>query len=158
MSNPTPTTITTAYNNLITLLATTLPDHKRISRPEALELSDAATLKNGWGLHVQSGTPDPRNICPNYYYNRTFEITLTKESIGKDSDVVKREQCKLWLLEDLHLVMAALARDNNLSDSVTHVSVVSDAGPEEQTINDAPYVTLDLTINVRYQQQVSGGV
>lgn len=155
MSNPTPTQITSAFNALVSLLQTALPDHKRLAYADDLEANDKHSMRLGWGIVFGGGINSKRNICPNYARRRTFTIVLTRENTAKDTDVVKKDQNKVWLLEDLHLVLNQIEQTKNLDGATINCEAETDDGPVESEVEG--FLVLELTVTIENIQQVSGG-
>lgn len=148
------TKITTLYTALIALITATYPESRRLTDVENIEDNDAPLLRHGWGIAIGAGRNTNRNICPNYSQARKFTIVLSRECIYKDSDVARRDEAKLNLLEDAHLLFAAAVDNLTLDGAVLGMLYESDGGPQEIKLEDKPYLFLEATFDVEYIQQV----
>ena len=148
------TKISTVYAALVALLTETFPDARRLENVESLEDNPASQLKYGWGLSIGPGNNTNRNICPNYSQARKFTVILSREFLAKDGDVARRDQAKIALLEDAHLLFAAAVDSLTLDGAVLGMVYETDGGPQEIQLDDKPFLFLEATFNVEYIQQV----
>lgn len=157
MSNPTPTKISTSYAKLVAYIQAALKDHKRLQFMDELERNPQTLLRQGWGLQIGAGSRVDRCITPQYARTQSFTLTIIRETVAKDTDVDKREAVKIWVLEDLHLVISALVGELTLEETCQSIVYSEDAGPEEIEVGGQPYVALDVTLSMEVIQQIAGG-
>lgn len=146
------TRISEIYQNLLQAIQEAFPAHKRLENVDDLELNKAPLLRLGWGLKIGPGRDSKRDLCPAYTQFRDFTVILVREGAAKDSDMVRREQAKVDLLEDLHLLRKALDPDQNLSGTAISVTYQDDGGPQDIEADGKWYVALEAQVSIEYKQ------
>lgn len=150
------TKVTTIFEALRDLLEETFPEHKRLPA-ENLEENTTQDLRQGYELRIGGAKQDRRQLCPEYFLKRAFVVTFTRECIAKDGDVKRRDDVKLALLEDLHLLLSATVNNLTLDGTSVNFDFEDDDGPQELPTDDGASVfTMPVTVSVEYSQSVGG--
>ena len=150
------TKISQIHAALLQVLETAFPEHVRLVA-ERLEENDKKALAKGWELVIGGGKNTRRVVCPEYYLQRQFEVTFTRECNAKDQDVGRRDAVKLSLLEDLHLLIKQTISDLTLGEACMNFEWENDQGPSELETEDGGAVfALTTTVSIEYSQQVGG--
>lgn len=116
--------ISTAYDELSGVVASTLSDHVKVINPYLIDLNDDITFVKGYGLGFSTGENTQRLTKPKMSIRRTFEVTITRKIyIGNqmrsaDSTTI-RETAEKNLFEDQFLVIKAIEQDPTILDSNT---------------------------------------
>ncbi len=142
-------TISTAYDNLVTLMGTTFSTHSRMPNPIKPEENDEQILRLGWGISILPAAFPSLNSCQ-WEVNREIQLILSRKIEAREDDAVNRADPQKSLLEDQFTLMQAIENDVNLSGSVTGITATGDNGIEYAFLEKDNYVMVRTNFALQY--------
>ena len=148
------TKITSIYNNLITLVESTLASYTRIPNPYAPDENPELFLRKGYGVGVGPAENTRRVICGFLSVNRSFSILLINQILTTDTNSASRGDFERLLLEDQYSLINALEVDNNLSGNAVKVMFANDSGIQFISGEKGKYILLEIQFDIEYLEQI----
>ena len=146
--------ITDYYNALNALIQTELPSYVGIPNPYELEQNPNIFLQQGYAIGFGDGNnPEPLLNCK-YSYNRTILLALTKQVTANITDFDGMSADALQLLEDLHKLLLAIEKENNLGGASSS-RIASDPGVQLLVFGEAKYLALQIQITIQYFESLT---
>ena len=151
-------TISNAYDKIITRLSTILPSHTRLTNPYAPEQNIERTLTQGYGLVMGSGERVPREIgCSNrYFVRRDFIVVLARKFFAKELNVEAKASVEKQLTEDLNLLVKDFENSVDLNENqVFDFTYVGDGGIESVFADKDNFLMIRATFRIEYHENLT---
>jgi hypothetical protein len=145
--------ITTVYDNLSTFLATLFPTHQEHVNPYALELNDQHTLEKGYSFILGPGENTNELSDGTKSIQREVVINLSLRVFGAKEDIAIRKAAEKQLLEDQYSIIESIEEDPTLEPSLELIQFIGDNGVEMLFGEEASFIALKSTFNIRYYEQ-----
>ena len=148
--------ITDAVEALRSVVESTFAGRARLNLPYDLPANPDNQLKYGYGIKIDGGQNTAREFsCVSYSIKRTMTVILCQDAVAKESDPIRRDALEMGLFEDLALLIAAVVPDVTLNGIVISCVYTDDTGRQEVYTKEQPYIYLEATFDIDYQQTIS---
>lgn len=148
-------TISTAYDTLVTDLETLFPSHKRMSNPYAVDQNASRILEQAWGLAVGSAINTNLELQCSYSVQRTLRITLARKYFAIENDPAQKATTEKLLLEDHNTLVNYFTADATLAANVMRVDYVSDGGIEFVFADKDQYLYISTDFSMDYKEPIT---
>lgn len=145
--------ITTIYDNALTLLAATFPDHQKMEQPYLPEMNDDMVLRRGYGITMGPAEHTNRAVDCYYSVRRSAFITLSVANHGTDRDAAIRETAEKLLMEDMVTLAKACDRDPALNQSCSYFRYSADSGVEFVVTDNDNFLMLRAEFSFEYLEE-----
>lgn len=141
----------TAYDSIISRVATLLSGHTRLRDSYNIEENPEAFLVKGWGLSIEEGGFNTNRLLgPHRTTNINFGLTITRKRFALDTDPASKANADKNLLEDLRVIIDDIWQNNfNISGSpiikFTNFTGISQIKTEKNS-----YLKVKMNIGVEY--------
>lgn len=160
MSDPSPTRISKLLDWLYATLPTILTDHQELLDPDDLFENTPSQLERGWGISLGDGQNTNRDLCStHYHWAREFTVVITHDLRSLGTDLTSRRSKQKAALEWTHKLLQLFGRTSSIVDPLDSTRTLSfkadvlrDSGPRQITINDTPYLFVEITISLEYRE------
>ncbi len=149
--------ISTAYDNLLTVIAAQYPNHMELINPYFPELNDDLTYDAAWGMALSEGTNTNRVVGCQMSMKRAFLVTLTRKifagSLNRTSGTIsERRQTEKQLLEDQILLIKNFETNPLTSDSNPIIGTIfqTDGGLEFIRTERSDLIMLKSIFEIEY--------
>lgn len=129
--------ISSAYDNLLTVVQAALPSHKELINPYVPEMNDELTYESAWGVAFQEGLNTNRVVGCEISIRRTMLVTICRKifagTLNRTSDsITRRRTAEKALFEDLYQVINDLEHSPTTNNSNPIIKTVyqADSGLE----------------------------
>lgn len=151
--------ITNVYDQLNSLVATTLPTHSELTNPYFPEASDELTIEKAYGIAFGAANNPNLENGNTYSMQRDFEIVLTRKVYSglqmRNADAVAvRKTAEKALFEDQISLIQAMLNNITLGQLIVAVDYVSDSGLEFATNGKSDLIILRSVFQVRYTENL----
>lgn len=147
-------TITAAYDYMVGVAQSLLPDHKRLPDPYNLVNNSDRHLEKGWGFTIERGRSNRHTDQGSVGVDRDIIFKITRQFISLASDAEKRATTEKQILEDQMLILKRLESDFTLGGLILNTDYDSDTGVEYVIIKDSPYLKIETTISLQYVENL----
>jgi hypothetical protein len=149
-------TISTIYDTIQTTVATLFPLKLELSDPLNIENNDDKTLANGYGIQLGSAVNSNRQLCNTYSVQRDFIVTITMLNAATHKSITIFDASNKTLLEDLHLLIQTLAKENSAIRNVNGiVDWISDGGIEKYNGESREFLIIRATFRLEYFESLT---
>ena len=145
--------ISQIQDNLTTFLATLFATHTEHINPYALELNDSFNLEKAWSFYLGPANNTGEMADGTKSIEREIVINLTRRVFGAKEDLAIRKQAEKDILEDQYSIIDQVEEDPTLSPVLELVTFVGDNGIELLFGEEASFIALKSTFNIRYYEQ-----
>lgn len=142
--------ITTIFDSISSLLATTYPSHLLLVNPWELDLNDNLLLNQGVGFYFGSGINTNRVLDCKLSISREIIIRLTRVQRGTDRDITIRQSTEKLLLEDQKTLISSLEADPTINNLVSKLVWDSDGGIEFVYPDRISYLYIESRFTMEY--------
>lgn len=149
------TKIADIYDNIITLVETTVPTFKRIPNPYGLDENAAIILRKAYGLAIGAGNNTGRYIGCYTTWEREFTLGLITQVVNTENDATGRALVEIDLLDAHRALLLAFENDGNLSGQAILCEVTDDGGIEYLPGESGKFLALQIGLRVEYQEPLS---
>lgn len=126
-----------AYDALMSLVQTTLPNHKELINPYTPEINDELTYDAAWGLAIAEAQNTNRVVGCEMSIERSVMVTVSRKimagTLNRNAETIAaRRTTEKNLFEDLELVIEAFEKSPTVNNSNPIVKTVyeGDSGLE----------------------------
>lgn len=149
--------ITTVYDDFITLIESSLPEHKRLSDPYLLVKNTDAAKRKGYGLKYGAGELQPANsMSCDILLRRDFIVVLSRLVYGRESEPSRKAETEKALMEDLFTLVSSIESDPTMgSTAVLASGYINDNGIEFLSIDSDNVMMIQAIFNVRYREDLN---
>lgn len=149
-------TISDAYDYLVTKVSGVLTDHTRIRNAYELEDNSDKVVDKGWGINVQPGYNPQLTVSCEGSYIRTFEIVITRRVNAKTQDGAAVGTVEKLLLEDHYTVFKELEKGDGIrAAGIAKLTVLSDNGREPVFPDKNNYIADRLLVEITYFEDLN---
>lgn len=150
--------ISDIFDAMHTKVAGVLTTHSELLNPYFIERDSQITLSKGYGIRIGLGDNlNDNENSGNEQRQRTFVLVLTRRKFATKADVSARKTVEKNLLEDLTLVLDAIAQDTKLGlSAVQRTLYITDTGVQFLLLNSDrnDIYFLEATFEVDYEDVV----
>ena len=125
--------------------------YTRLPNPYLANENAHVLLTKGYGVAIGTGTRLDREVC-RIYYQRTYQIVLTKLVYSTLNNVDERADIDMAILEDFEAVFKALEANATLSSHAVTSRVESDSGIEFADSESLKFIMMTIDLTVEYQE------
>lgn len=111
------TIVTTAYDNLVTLITSTFTDYFRLVNKDDESQNLDIFLRKGWCLIIDDENNTNRLICNSPSRVRKYRLVVSNEFYGLDGDHTTQDASIKGLLEDIEKFLDEVHKKPNLADN-----------------------------------------
>lgn len=147
-------TISTAYDNLVTLVQATLTNHVRMANPIKPEENDERVLALGWGIAVLPAQ-FPSLVSCQWENDRQIQIIISRKIEAREDDAINRADPQKDLLEDQFSLISVIENDVSLSGVATGITPTGDNGIEYAFLEKDNFVMLRTTFALKYFENLT---
>jgi hypothetical protein len=149
-------TISSAYNALLSTLGSLYSTHYRLANPYKLDGNADVFLAKGYGIAMGAGENTQRLISGGYLsIRRTFDVTLTRLFSALDEDGSSKATTEKQLFEDQLALINYFEEDPTMGQTVTNVKFVSDNGIETVFGEREQYLAVTSSFSVEYLEPIT---
>jgi hypothetical protein len=150
-------TLSTAYDAIITKIESVLTSHERITNPYSLEQNSEKELTLGYGFAIGPALNSKREIgCNRYFVRRDMIISVTRKQFKKQLDVSGRSSVEKSLVEDFMSLVNSFEGFRNLgSVDVVNFEYQNDGGVEFVFGEKDNYVAIRGIFNLEYYELIN---
>ena len=153
--------ISTAYDDISTVIGGLLPNHNQLINPYVPDLNDDLTYEKAWGLAFAEGLNTNLQLGCRLSVERTLRLILTRKIFagqlqrGSDAVVIRRDAEK-QLFEDQYLVIKELETNPTITDSqvITKLVWQGDAGLEFVRTERTDIIILTNQLVLTYFEEI----
>jgi hypothetical protein len=149
------TKITTIYDQLITVLGTTFPNHYKITDPYTVENNDFKLLNKGYGFFINGGQNTNRMIACELSISRSITFINTLVQRGTDRDLTIRQAAEKTILEDQYLLIKAVEMDSTLLQSCCKMVYIGDSGIKFLNDEHRNFLTIETQFSFEYFERLT---
>ena len=153
--------ISQAYDDIISVIESVLPNHKALINPYRPELNDDLTFEKGWGLTFGSGINTNLQLGCRLSIDRTFGLVLTRKVFAGQlqrsiNAVTVSRDTEKSLLEDHCLVLKEFETNPTITDSqvITKLVYQGDAGLEFVRTERTDLLILTSQLTLTYFEEL----
>lgn len=143
-------TISTAYDNIITQISTSLPNHVRLSNPYNIEENPDPIMVQSFGLAVSGATNLDDLASCQMHVNRIMIVVITRKMTSLNDDPVAKATAQKLILEDHFILLDAFERNATLSSIVIDFKFLSDNGLEFVRGDNDTFMMVQMSYNLNY--------
>lgn len=138
------------YDELYSLVSTTLGDHIELSDAYEIDENDYMELAKGYGISFIGSQRLTRNATCQFSIERTIQITNTAVIYGGDRDKSIKKTFEKMLLTNQELIIDAIENSWTLNDTLDKIEFVGDDGIKPVFSNEENIVMLQSRFNLEY--------
>ena len=147
-------TISTAYDKIVTEMTTLYPSHRRLTNPYQVEQNVEKFLEQGWGISVQAGLNTERQLSCRLSVQRTVNLILSRKFFARELNVESKADTEKLILEDHFSLLENFEKDHTLDGTVTNFKYVSDSGIEFVFAEKNQYLVLTSVYEMEYFETI----
>lgn len=145
-------TISTAFDAVVTTVGTLLSSHIQIPNPYVLSDNHDMVLRKGFGVGIGIGENTHRTMGDQHSIDRVILIVVTRQIFASETDTTAKNTGVKNLLEDHELIIAEAGKADKfgLSSSVSDIDYVSDNGIEAVRGDKENFLSISSTFSLKY--------
>lgn len=147
-------TISTAFDKIITKVSTELSSHARLTQPNKIEQNPERILALGYGVAFGGATEADLQLGCDYVLNRNINILISRKYFAHEFDIESKQVTEKALFEDEKLILDAFASDNNLDGTVVDFKFISDDGLEFVFTEKDQFMFISMNYELTYLEPV----
>lgn len=149
------TKISDIYDNLVTAVDTALTGYDQISNPYTPEDNSELFMEKGFGIAFGPGENSERQLACRLSVKRTFDVILINLCGTTENNLADVESFQKTMHEDQLLIIKALEKDSDLSNTSAQLKFVDDRGLEFLETTDNKFFILQSTFMVEYFENIT---
>lgn len=145
--------VTTAYDNLVTLITNTLVGYFRLVNKDDESENLDIFLKKGWCLIVDDEQNTNRMLCNSPTRVRKYRLVISNEFYGLDQDHVQQDESVKGLLEDIETFLDEVHKDPSLGTDTLEIRADVVSGIEFADKDTRKFILSTIYIEIeRFKQ------
>ena len=140
-----------------TRLAVILPSHHVLTDPYQINRNSELSLKQGYGLAINSGTNTNRQIGCALTIQRDITVTISRNFITREFDQATKETTYKNLIEDQLLVIKEFEKDPSISytlgNKMTNFVFRNDSGIIPVFDGKFDYLMIQSVFSIEYYEE-----
>lgn len=146
------TKITSILDLFNTFIIETFATKTKIPNPFDTASNNDNLLKNGYGIHLSSGSVSDLDYPQFVVYDRSLVVTLTKEIFRVQSDTDVLFDVQKTLLEEQNTLVTSLAKNRTFDNDIIRVEFSGDNGIEFIYGDKFNFLKLESTFVLSYRE------
>jgi hypothetical protein len=144
--------VLTIYDQIVTQLGTSLPNHQRLPNPYQVDENAIGQLTNGYGLVIGPGVDTKRYVGCIVTWERTFTIILVRKITTTSNNIGSRVIIEKDIIEDHDTLRKDFYLNSTLGQNAIQTTVLSDGGIQFVTQELSKFLAMEIQLVTEYQE------